>query len=133
MAAVRKMLIPLATRMGVSDPQQSVHKFFQTMQKEVLKFHQSVSLLSLSLSLCLSLRPPPHPLRRIQALKNSEEFVDDVDAVAEYLWTSAKKGIVGMVCVPCLLAPPRGLSDANPNPNPNRLTGHPSRRRLCSL
>ena len=63
MAAVRKMLIPLAIRMGVSDPQQSVHEFFQKMQKEVLKFHQSVSLLSLS----LSLSPPttasfaPHP------------------------------------------------------------------------
>ena len=35
MAAVRKMLIPLATRMGVADAKQSVHDFFQKMQKEV--------------------------------------------------------------------------------------------------
>jgi hypothetical protein len=35
MGAVRKMLIPLATRLGVSDPKQSVHDFFQQMQEEV--------------------------------------------------------------------------------------------------
>ena len=35
MGAVRKMLIPLAIRMGVSDPTQSVHDFFRKMQKEV--------------------------------------------------------------------------------------------------
>ena len=36
MGAVRKMLIPLAIRMGVNDPKQSVHDFFQQMQEEVL-------------------------------------------------------------------------------------------------
>ena len=40
MAAVRKMLIPLAIRMGVRDPQKSVHEFFQKMQGEVYKFQQ---------------------------------------------------------------------------------------------
>ena len=35
MAAVRKLLIPLANRMAVSDPKQAVHDFFQEMQKEV--------------------------------------------------------------------------------------------------
>ena len=38
MAAVRKMLIPLAIRMGVSDPKQSVHDFFRQMQEEVLSY-----------------------------------------------------------------------------------------------
>ena len=34
-----------------------------------------------------------------QALKNGHDFVNDVDAVAEYLWTSTKRGIVNMVCL----------------------------------
>ena len=35
MGAVRKMLIPLATRLGVKDPKQSVHDFYKQMQEEV--------------------------------------------------------------------------------------------------
>ena len=56
MVAVRKMLILLAIRMAVSDPKQSVHDFFQKMQKEVYKFQQSVALFSLP-----SFLPPSPP------------------------------------------------------------------------
>ena len=52
MSAVRKMLIPLATRMGINDPKQSVHDFFQQMQEEVLSCPSlPPSLLTLTLSL----------------------------------------------------------------------------------
>ena len=49
MGAVRKTLIPLAIRLGVSDAKESVYSFFKQMQEEVLS--------------CPSLPPslPPNP------------------------------------------------------------------------